>query len=265
MRRMLALAAILAAPLGAVGAQAAPLLVGSGTLTLEIAGLPPITAFFHDYAATHTVAPGAFPIPAAPFAGAPLVYAPGSLDGHALELSLLSRASGFFSLSGGPGGGLGGVNPIVGALRITLPVFGGAEVPLSVIGQGGSFVNTVGNNTLTLEGAPWTTGVAVVTGVTTASGQVITLTRTGLAIFDEIPSGFPGTTLTLSGSGADPLHNFLRLVAPMPIVVNGTRVPGVATLEMFVLGQVLVPEPNITSLVLLGFGLAALMAARRRI
>ena len=276
MGRVSVLVAILLTALGAAGARAAPIIVGqAATLTLEISDLPPIVLASPNGELGTTVAPGAFAFLGLPFGSGTLHFtAPGFVSTPvrgplALQVSLASVGSGFFSLSGGPAGGAGGVFPILGALRITLPSSPDLEVPLTVIGGGGSVGDArppglFPGISLALSGAAWTTGVVVVTGVTTPSGLVNTVTRTGSAVFGEVPT-FAPTTLTNEGEGADPVHNFLRLVAPMPIVINGHKMSGFATFEMLVLGQVLVPEPTVTSLALLGFALAALIASRKRL
>jgi len=140
---------------------------------------------------------------------------------------------------GGSGGaGFGGVMPLVGGTKVCL--FGPCSlavanitVPLGVVGGGG--VTTVkGAVNVTVIGAPWTTGTAVI-GTLTAMGGVSPLSNTGN------PSGV------------------VTLVTPVFISTNigaSAVLPAFGTFALH-----FVPEPG--TLMLLGSGIAGLVAFGR--
>ena len=78
------------------------------------------------------------------------------------------------NFTGGGGGTLGGVMPLLGAVRICLfgpcsTAIANLDVPLSVVGGAGSYTQ-IGAVYLTVAGAPWTTGTASVASAATAMG-----------------------------------------------------------------------------------------------
>lgn len=149
-------------------------------------------------------------------------------------------------------GTLRGAMPILGFAKVCL--FGtcpnavaNVDVPLSVIGAGGRDVATAAVN-LTVEGAPWTTGTATIMFPFT---NFIT-TRMGFA---HGPASMDGSTTAPGGS--------IQLVTPITVWTNlGVDQPSIFG---FVTARLqFVPEPASLVLVLVGFGLLAAHARRRR-
>jgi hypothetical protein len=150
----------------------------------------------------------------------------------------VTAANGAGSFTGSGGAGFGGNMPINGVSKVCLfgpcgSAVANLDVPLSVVGQGGTALVTGAVN-LTVQGAPWTTGTAAI-GATTIMGGVAPGSNTGA------PSG----TVTL--------------VTPIFISSNigaSAVVPafGILTLHF-------VPEPG--TLMLLGGGIAGLVAFGR--
>jgi hypothetical protein len=103
----------------------------------------------------------------------------------------ITAANGAGDFSGAGGDTFGGVMPMNGVMKVCL--FGTAcstalsnvSIPLSVVGKGG-FAQITGAVSLTVVGAPWTTGTAAI-GTITRMGGVSPLSNTGA----------PGGTLNL--------------------------------------------------------------------
>ena len=177
-------------------------------------------------------------VPASPFATAGFVLPvtdPVVFPIAGVQVTAHNAAGNF---AGVGGAGFGGQMPINGAAKICL--FGSCSaavsnlsVPLTVVGVGGQVLVTGAVN-LTVIGAPWTTGTAVI-GTITQMGGVDPSSNTGA------PSG----TLTL--------------VTPIFIstAIGGSEVvPGFAFLTLH-----FIPEPG--TLMLLGSGIAGLVAFGR--
>jgi hypothetical protein len=147
----------------------------------------------------------------------------------------------------GGGGALGGVMGIPGVLKVCLFAGCGAAVanlvvPLTPVGVGGTALATAAVN-LTVVGAPWTTGTAMLTGL----GSVATIMGSA-----QGPASAPGSTALPGGT--------LSLVTPILIHANIT--PDGPIGAYAVLRLEFVPEP--ATLVLLGAGVALLAALGRR-
>jgi hypothetical protein len=163
---------------------------------------------------------------------------PATLPVMGVQLTVQNGAGAFSDVP------LGGVMPLHGAARLCLfntcanePVQN-LSIPLSVVGVGGAKTFT-GVLNYTVAGNPWTTGVA---SVGTAS----------VAGYAHGPAS--GTSSTAAASGS------VRLVTPILLStnINGfLLVPSFATLDLH-----FVPEP--TTLMLLGSGVAGLVAMGRR-
>jgi len=137
----------------------------------------------------------------------------------------------------------GGVMPLLGTARACLfgacpNAFANVVVPLSVVGQGG-IVTAQGPVNVTVIGAPWTTGTAVV-GTATAMG---------------FARGPLQSSSTAQASGE------IQLVTPIRIMTNlsadAAELPGFGVLTLH-----FVPEP--TTIALVGGGLLATAVAGRR-
>jgi hypothetical protein len=121
-----------------------------------------------------------------------------------------------------------GVTQVKGALQV--------NVPLSVIGNGGS-VNAGG---IVVEGAPWTTGAAM---ITTDGSAMMMFTQAG-AMNGAV--GAASSTITL--------------VTPAHVNASGlARLPVFASLTLH---YAIIPEPG--TALLLGTGIAGLVALGRR-
>lgn len=145
------------------------------------------------------------------------------------------------------GGGLGGVMPLVGEVRICFFGLGSCasplanlSVPLGAIGAGGADWSS-GPVNLTVFGAPWTSGTAAV-GV---------ITRMGFAMG---PASASGSTAQAGGR--------VQLVTPIYVTTNigaSAVVPAFATLTLH-----FVPEPASLACLAVGIAMLGWAGARRR-
>jgi len=164
----------------------------------------------------------------------------------------ISAANGAGTFAETAMGRLGGAVPLQGISKVCL--FGpctnavaNLDIPLSVIGAGGRNVAT-GYLDVTVEGAPWTTGTAVLFTPFGAGFE----TRMGFA---RGPLSMDGTTTAPGGS--------IQLVTPITVWTNvGVDQPSIfgfvtATLQF-------VPEPTSLALSAVGCALLGWRAHRRR-
>lgn len=241
MRKLLGLVAAAAIAFGASApASAAPVPV-TGVLNVIVGTLPPISLPIP--AAVVDVTGGTLTVPAGiagqtglfvPVTGFPLNLITGIVVTASNGAGSFSGPTAPFTGSGGvslSGGGIGGAMPVLGVAQVKGAL--AINVPLSNVGAGGS-VNAGG---IVVAGAPWTTGVAMVT----TTGPVMSMfSATGTV---SGPLGAPGSSITL--------------VTPAHINAAGlTRIAAFAQLTLN-----FVPEPG--TLLLLGAGVVGLAAVGR--
>ena len=145
-----------------------------------------------------------------------------------------------------PGGGLGGGGPLAGTFLINVLGLFNLEVPLGAVGSTGATDPVVaGTLAVTVLGTGWTTAPIQVTGVTTGSPYVNTVTVAG---YDNRTPGHVGRVL---------------LVSPFKVITNAAgNLPGVA-LQTLDFGGV-VPEPSTLGLLVAGAACLALQGWRKR-
>jgi len=144
------------------------------------------------------------------------------------------------------GGTLGGVMPLAGVAKVCL--FGtcaGAvsnlSIPLSVVGQGG-YANPTGAVNMTVIGAPWTTGTAVVVG-------------TAFTMMGSAHGPASATSSTFAPGGQ------LKLVTPIYI---STHIGASAIIPAFgILTLHFIPEPATIALLAGGVGLLGIIGRAR--
>jgi hypothetical protein len=131
-----------------------------------------------------------------------------------------------------PGGGFGGKMPIIGVVQVKGAL--AINVPLSVIGQGGTNAGVV-----VVDGAPWTTGIGM---VTTTGAAMATVQAAGTQV-----GALGAATSTVT------------LVTPVHVNAAGlSRLPAFGTLNLH-----FVPEPGPLLLTALGAGALAAFGRRR--
>ena len=242
MRKLFGFVAAAALVVGvAAPAKAAPVQV-SGNINIVIGTLPglslpiPLT--------TVDVTGGTLTIPAGiasttglfvPVTGFPLNLITGivvTASNGAGSFSAPSAAGGTVGLASTPGGGFGGAMPINGVVQVKGAL--AINVPISNVGAGGS-VNAGG---IIVAGAPWTTGVALVT----TDGAPMAMFAQG--------GGMSGVLGAASSTVA--------LVTPAHV-----NAAGLARLPVFAVASLhFIPEPG--TALLLGAGIAGLVALGRK-
>lgn len=211
-------------------------------------------------------------LPTALFTGIPLIS---SLNLTAANLT------GSFAPGGGPLGGFGGPEPLVGFSRVDVLKIFTVPVPLGVVGQGGTEAIVLAQLSVTVIGDHFTTGPARVTGATTTltrrtpndtvgcapvtcgPGTTTLVSPTIMITVPEIsvPITFGGgrlyaNTITLSGyDNRTPGHaGTLLLVSPIKVITNAVgTLPGFA-IKRFVF------EPSSPELVFFGLAGAVMLA-----
>ena len=240
MRKLLGILAVAALALPTTQADAASLPF-SGSLSLSLAGLPPL------------VAPGAGTVTATLTGNhiSPLSVAVSAFKATAVRIPITDPLAAPIkgiqaTFHNGPGAFAGstlaGSMPVLGVTKVCLfsacsNAVANLSVPLDVVGAGGA-VTVTGNISVTVVGAPWTAGTAAV-GTVTEMG------------FQHGPVS--GTSSTAANNGA------LRLVTPIFVSTNipsSAIVPGFGFLDLH-----FVPEPG--TLLLLGSGMAGLVLLGR--
>ncbi|RIL00865.1 MAG: hypothetical protein DCC71_18325 [Proteobacteria bacterium] len=226
----------------------------TGTMTLDINGVVDLGWSGSGSATVNGSGAGlalaSLTLPAGAFATSALttsLTSPAAFPIRGLQLTAANGA-GAFARTGM--GRLAGTMPYSGAAKVCL--FGACsaappvnlQVPLSVVGLGG-MAHAAGALSITVVGAPWTTGTAVIALPYTP----YLTTRKGDA---RGPDGLPGSTAQPGGT--------LRLVTPVLISTNLNAdipiIPAWVTLSIE-----FVPEP---STLLLAFGGLALLGVRAR-
>ena len=184
----------------AIQAQAEPLSM-TGSLSLQIGGLPPAAIpgggviFVSSGHGGFTEVAGIFgpttlPLPVSLFTGMPQI--------SGLTLAAFGNFSKIVSCSG-PGvctatGGLAG-DAFVNILQLF-----NLSIPLSVVGQSGAATqNVVGNIVITVIGQGWTAGTATVTGVTTTTPGTAVVSTASSQGSDNRTANHAGTLVLVSG------------------------------------------------------------------
>ncbi len=191
----------------------------TGTLTLQISTLPPITASGGGVAVVNGSTSGghltALALPAGAIATAAHrvpITDPAAAPFEEIQLTV-SNGPATFAGSGGSGS-FGGVMPLVGVAKVCLAgpcsvAVNNLSIPPNVAGSGGAQVVTAAVN-LTVMGAPWTTGTVAI-GTATAMGGVSPLSSTAMASFVTPVFVSTNTPLTVI-----PVFAFLSLSIPEP-------------------------------------------------
>jgi hypothetical protein len=265
----------------AVSSQAATLSM-DGTLGVGIGALPPIVIPDQgDVLVAVSSGGGSFGDPAgffSAFVGLPTPLFTGVPLISSLNVTAANFA-GSFTATGGIAGNFGGPEALNGFARIGVLGLFTVPVPLGNVGGGGSLALVVAQLAVTVVGNIFTTGPAVVTGITT------TLTHlAGTTVCAPATCG-PGTTIAVSPTftvagltqgGAKLFANTVTitgfdnrtpghqgsilLVSPIQIFTNAAgNLPGFVQ-KAFTFAAV--PEPG--TLLLLGSGVAGLAILGRR-
>lgn len=218
----------------------------TGTLSLEVATAPAIVvsgtgvATVNGAGHLHSLA-----VPASAFVTTNRItpYTDPALFPLVGQIVTVTNDPGSFADGGGT---LGGAMPLRGLVRLCVQYDCAApalnvSIPLSVVGQAGQSKSVSFLVNLTVEGAPWTSGVAVGNGGATAQGFA--------------HGAASGTSSTAGPSGV------VSLVTPIFV---STGIAASATIPTFArLTLQFVPEP--APAVLLLMGCAALAVAGRRL
>ena len=270
----------------AVPSQAATL-NANGTLGVGIGALPAIVIsssppnipiFVSSGAGSFSDPAGMFsafvPLPTPLFTGVPLITT--------LNVTA-ANATGTFTATGGIGGFFGGPEPLSGFARIGVLGLFTVPVPLGNVGGGGSLALVVASLSVTVIGNIFTTGPAVVTGITTTLTHQPGTTNcapatcgpgTTTARSPTVMGSVLGSPVTLGGgklfantvsiAGYDnrtPGHQgSILLVSPIQIFTNAAgNLPGFVSKNF---SFTAVPEPG--TLLLFGSGVAGLVIIGRR-
>lgn len=202
MRKLTGLLAIAVITLGAAAPSvAATLTLQNSTLGITIGALPPVTVEQDpDEIVITTTSGGGFSLTSGIFQST-VVVPPQLFTGVSLISSLNVTATngpGSFAAGNGIASGFGGTMPIQG--KSVVGVLGGLinlDVPLSVAGAGGSTVVGAAALMISVTGHVWTTGVAGVGVVTSATPNGFTNTATQ-AGFDNRTTGQAGQILLVT-------------------------------------------------------------------
>jgi hypothetical protein len=158
--------------------QAGTFDAANSSLTIRLAGLPPLAANANPgNGAVSAAGPQVSLVatPTAPF-GPQNIDIPDSLFTGVPQISDLRivglgepQANATFTGAAGPGGGFGGTAGLNGNTTICVfsCVFIQVVIPLTVNGQGGVFTGTALGQPLTVSGGFWTTGSATIAGINT--------------------------------------------------------------------------------------------------
>jgi hypothetical protein len=188
MRKLLGVLAVGFIAMGVVGQAHAATLPFSGTLSINLSTLAPVTLPGSGTATVNGAGvPGhltALQLPASPFSVAGLglpVTNPDSFPIAGVQITAHNTVGNFV---GSGGAGFTGIMPIVGFAKVCLfnackAAVANLSVPLDLVGAGGSATVT-GPVNVTVVGAPWTTGIAAI-GTVTRMGSVAPGSNTGAA------------------------------------------------------------------------------------
>jgi hypothetical protein len=224
----------------AASAQAATLQLG-GTLSLTVGALPPVSLPSNG-ATPISSGSGHFTEPAS-FFGPATVTLPKSLFTGVPQISGLTlqnfgNSTKIFSGAGTATGGLSGTAIVTVLQSLNL------SIPLGIVGVAGGIVQAgAGALQITVIGQNWTTGVAVIAGITTTTPATNVINTVSVTGSDNRTPGHGGT---------------ITLVSGFKVITNATgRLPG------FAVQTLALPEP--AALLLLGSGVLAVgLCARRR-
>lgn len=195
-------------------------------------------------------------IPTPLFTGVPLIAA--------LHFTF-TNAGGSFAPGSGGGGGFGGPEPLTGAMIID--VLGLIHVPidLGVVGRTAGTSLVVAQLSVTVIGQRFTTGQAMVTGITTELTRATPSDTVGcppvICGLGFGPLGIFANTVTLSGAdNRTPGHQgSVWLVSPFSVMTNVTNVPAFLARR-----ATFVPEPGTLVLFVSTAAAAAAVGATRR-
>lgn len=233
--------------LAPLAASASVLTLSGGELEFQVGGFIPLSG-----PATSTPeifvssGPGNFGLPPSVFQvdlGLPTQLFTGVTLISTLNIDATNLTASFVA-GGGPGGGFGGAGPLSG--QAVIGVLGGLlniDIPLSVVGAGGFQTAEAGLLMISATGHLWTTGPAMIAGLTSATpsgGFTNTITVSG---FDNRTAGHKGSLL---------------LVSPLRVISGAFGVlPSFVTMSL-----TFVPEPGVV--VLIGSALLALVGVSRK-